>query len=99
MAKTNKTNETTVVVTRAEKRDATKNLIRELLNNTQMKSNDLIDEAARLYTERFGGEETDNVNDVKGRVGSVLDVMKKDGDVLYEGGMYALSAPVPEVKA
>ncbi len=99
MAKTKKTNETTVVVTRAEKRDATKNLIRELLNGAQMKSNDLIDEAARLYTERFGGEETDNVNDVKGRVGSVLDVMKKDGDVLYEGGMYALNAPVPEVKA
>ena len=98
MAKTKKTNETTVVVTRAEKRDATKNLIRELLNGAQMKSNDLIDEAARLYTERFGGEETDNVNDVKGRVGSVLDVMKKDGDVLYEGGMYALNMPMPEVK-
>ena len=62
--------ETATVVTRAEKKDATKN----------------------FYKERFGGEDTENINDVKGRVGSVLDIMKKDGDVAYEGGMYALKA-------
>ena len=93
----------TVVVTRAEKKDATKNLIRELLAIKPHKHNELLDEVSKLYTERFSGEETDNVNDVKGRVGSVLDIMKKEGDVAYDGGMYALKARAlptpPEVPA
>jgi restriction endonuclease Mrr len=53
-----------------------------------------LEEVAKLYKERFGGEETENINDVKGRVGSVLDIMKKDSDVAYEGGMYALKARI-----
>ena len=81
-----------VVVTRAEKKDATKNLIRELLAIKPHKHNELLDEVSKLYTERFGGEDTENVNDVKGRVGSVLDIMKKEGDVTYDEGMYALKA-------
>ena len=85
-----KKTESAVVVTRAEKKDATKNLIRELLAKEQYKHNDLIDEVAKSYAQRFEGEETENINDVKGRVGSVLDIMKKDGDVLFDGGMYAL---------
>lgn len=93
MAKTTKTNET-VVVTRAEKKDATKNLIREVLAVKPLKHNELLDEAAKLYTERFGSEDTENVNDVKGRVGSVLDIMKKDGDVMQDNGVYALKARV-----
>ncbi|MBR2646349.1 MAG: restriction endonuclease [Clostridia bacterium] len=99
MARTTKKKETSVpVVTRAEKKDATKALIRETLQKKSYKHNDLIDETAKLYTERFGGEETDNINDVKGRVGSVLDIMKKDGDVLFEGGMYALKGVKDEKK-
>ena len=97
-----KKTESAVVVTRAEKKDATKNLIRELLSKEQYKHNDLIDEVAKSYAQRFEGEDTENINDVKGRVGSVLDIMKKDGDVLLEGGMYALKqetpAPVAEEK-
>ena len=97
-----KKTESAVVVTRAEKKDATKNLIRELLAKEQYKHNDLIDEVAKSYAQRFEGEETENINDVKGRVGSVLDIMKKDGDVLFDGGMYALKqktpAPVAEEK-
>lgn len=96
MAKTTKKKETpketAVVVTRAEKKDATKNLIKERLAVKPYKHNELIEEVANLYTERFGGEDTDNINDVKGRVGSVLDIMKKDSDIMYEGGMYALKA-------
>ena len=79
-----------VVTTRAEKKDATKNLIRELLAKKEYKHNELIDEVAKLYVQRFESEETDNINDVKGRVGSVLDIMKKDEDVSYDGGRYAL---------
>ena len=84
----------TVVVTRAEKKDATKNLIKEVLAIKPMKHNELIDATAKLYSERFGAD-TDNVNDVKGRVGSVLDIMKKDGEVANDGGMYALKSRLP----
>lgn len=102
MARTKKTDGDKTVVTRAEKKDATKNIIRELLAVKPYKHNELIEEVARIYTQNFAGEETDNVNDVKGRVGSVLDIMKKDSDVAYEGGMYALKAriaPAPISKA
>ncbi len=90
------------VQTRAEKRDAAKNLIKELLQKGDLKASALIDEAAKEYTKRFQGEDTENPNDVKGRIGSVLDVMKKDGDVAFEGGVYALKAnlsPVEEEKS
>ncbi len=96
MARTTKKKETapeTTVVTRAEKKDATKNIIREILAIHPQKHNELIDEVAKLYTERYG-DESDNVNDVKGRVGSVLDIMKKESDVMYDGGMYALKARI-----
>ena len=96
MAKTTKkqaaSKEVTPVVTRAEKKDATKNLIKECLAVKPLKHNELLDAVATLYVERFGGEDSDNINDVKGRVGSVLDIMKKESDVMYDGGMYALKA-------
>lgn len=104
MARTTKKKETaqeTVVVTRAEKKDATKNLIRELLAVKPHKHNELLDGVATLYTERYGGEDTENVNDVKGRIGSVLDIMKKESEVAYDGGMYALKAralPKPSIE-
>ena len=84
--------EVTPVVTRAEKKDATKNLIKECLAVKPHKHNELLDAVAALYVERFNGEDTDNINDVKGRIGSVLDIMKKESDIMYEGGMYALKA-------
>ena len=90
-------------LTRAEKKTATQTLIKDVLSQNSRKHNDLIDEVSKTYAEKFGGEDTENINDVKGRVGSVLDIMKKDGEVLYEGGMYALknekeplTAPVEE---
>ncbi len=105
MARTTKkqvaSNETAPVVTRAEKKDATKNLIKECLAVKPYKHNELLDAVATLYAERFGGEDTDNINDVKGRIGSVLDIMKKESDIMYDGGMYALKAralPEPPVK-
>lgn len=94
MAKTKKAE--TVVVTRAEKKDATKHLIKEVLSVKPLKHNELLEEAAKLYTARFESEETENVNDVKGRVGSVLDIMKKEGDVMQDNGTYALKARVIE---
>ena len=86
-----------VPTTRAEKKDAVKNLVREILKKPR-KHNELIEEAAKLYTARFEGADTENINDVKGRVGSVVNIMKEDGDVTYEGGIYALKAAVAEKK-
>ncbi len=80
------------VLTRAQKTEATKGLIKELLAIKPMRHNELLDEVAKNYTLRYEGEDTENVNDVKGRVGSVLDIMKKESDVMYDGGMYALKA-------
>lgn len=90
-----KKEEKKVEMTRAQKTEATKTIIKELLAIRSMKHNELIEETARLYTERYKSEETENVNDVKGRVGSVLDIMKKESDVMYDGGMYALKARMP----
>lgn len=84
--------------TRAEKKDRTKNLIRETLAQKEYKHNDLIEETAKIYSERFQGEETENINDVKGRIGSVLDIMKKEGELTYEGGVYALKTEKVEEK-
>ena len=78
--------------TRAQKRDATKNLIKELLQKANARHGELIDEASKIYIERFPGEDTENPNDVKGRIGSVIDVMKKEGEILFDGGVYALKA-------
>ncbi|MBQ7949230.1 MAG: restriction endonuclease [Clostridia bacterium] len=104
MARTKKqepSKEKVAVVTRAEKKDATKNLIKECLAVKPHKHNEIIEAVAKLYVERFGGEDADNINDVKGRVGSVLDIMKKESEIMYDGGMYALKArilPEPPVK-
>ena len=99
MAKSTKKQEQSAPITRAEKKDATKNLIKELLIKKEYKHNELIDEVSKTYAERFSGEETDNINDVKGRVGSVLDILKKDGEVVYEGGVYALKKEKAELIA
>ena len=79
-------------MTRAQKTEATKGLIKELLAVKPLRHNELIDETAKLYIERFKGEDTENVNDVRGRAGSVLDIMQKESEVMYDGGMYALKA-------
>lgn len=84
-------------VTRAEKKETAKTLIRELLSVKPYKHNELIDEVSKRYAARFLDTETENINDVRGRIGSVLDVMKKENEVAYDGGMYALKArSVPE---
>lgn len=90
-----KKEENKVAMTRAQKTEATKGLIKELLAVKPLRHNELIEETAKLYIERFKGEDTENVNDVKGRAGSVLDIMQKDSEVMYEGGMYALKSRIP----
>ena len=95
MAKQTKQAKTTI--TKAEKKDAVKALFRELLQIKTYKRTALIDETAALYTQRFPDKDTENVNDVKGRVGSVFDIMKKEGEIVLDGGMYALKTQKEEV--
>ena len=90
-----KKEENKVAMTRAQKTEATKGLIKELLAVKPLRHNELIEETAKLYIERFKGEDTENVNDVKGRAGSVLDIMQKDSEVMYDGGMYVLKSRIP----
>ncbi len=96
------TKKETTGLTRAQKTTATKALIKELLAIKPMRHNELIDEVAKAYTLRHEGVDTENPNDVKGRVGSVLDIMKKESEIMYDGGMYALKArlsmPAPKEK-
>lgn len=91
MAKTTKQEEPKTL-TRAEKREAAKAIIRELLQKSAHKASELIEAAASLFTQRFAGEDTENANDVKGRIGSILDVMKKENEVRFDGGVYTLPA-------
>ena len=81
-----KKKENEVTMTRAEKTDAAKKIILKLLKKASYKSTELIDLASEEYAKAY--ENGTASNDVKGRIGSVLDVMKKDGEVLFEGGRY-----------
>lgn len=76
-------------LTRAEKMRVAKEIIKGLLQKNGYKASELIEIAAKEFSNRFGGEETENANDVRGRIGSVLDVMKKDNEVTFENGAYA----------
>ncbi len=82
-------------LTRAQKTEATKSLIKEILALRPTRHNDLIDEVAKEFVLRHGGEDTENINDVKGRVGSVLDIMKKESEITLDEGTYALKARLP----
>ncbi len=81
-------------LTRAQKTDAAKNVIKELLAERLHKHNELIERAAKLYAERYAGADSENANDVKGRIGSILDAMQKTSEIMYDGGMYALKARI-----
>ncbi len=81
-------------MTRAQKTEGTKQIVKEVLAVKFMRHNELIDEVAKVYVTRHEGGDAENINDVRGRVGSVLDIMKKNGEVSYDGGMYALKARI-----
>ena len=95
MAKSTKKTGETPTVTRAEKRETAKNFIRELLKKSTYKSNDLIDEASKLFVAHFTDEEKEDINGVKGRIGSLIDVMKKEEEIVFDGGVYALKVETP----
>lgn len=78
-------------LTRAEKNVALRTIVKELLSERAYKWSELLEESGKKYQEKTLDADGKNVNDLRGRIGSVVDVMKKDGEVLIDGGMYALN--------
>ena len=76
-------------VTRAEKREKAKKLIKDALKKSAQKPSELIDGVSKSYQKLFP-EESENINDIKGRIGSLIDVMKKDEEIILEDGVYAV---------
>lgn len=107
MARTKKTTNITEekkeekkVLTRAEKNVGAQEIVKELLAVKPLKHNELIEEASKIYNQRFGEEGDTDVHGVKGRIGSVVNNMEKESVVMEDGGMYALKArimPAPPV--
>lgn len=78
-------------VTRAEKNATLRSIIKELLAVRAYKWSELLEECAKLYEKRVESKEGETANDVRGRIGSVCDTMKKEGELTFDGGMYALN--------
>ena len=76
-------------VTRAEKREKAKKLIKDALKKSAQKPSELIDGVSKSYQKLFP-EESENINDIKGRIGSLIDVMKKDEEIILEDGVYTV---------
>ena len=78
-------------VTRAEKNATLRSIIKELLAVRAYKWSELLEECARLYETRVESKEGQTANDVRGRIGSVCNAMKKEGELTFDGGVYALN--------
>lgn len=90
--KPSKKAEKAVVLTRAQKKEIVIKLTKEILK-AECKWADLVDRVALRYQEEYPTAENANLNDVKGRVGSVLYVMQEAGEIVIEGNLVKL----PEV--
>ena len=95
--KTSEKAEKAVVLTRAQKKEIVKKLTKEVLE-TECKWADLVDRVALRYQEEYPTPENANLNDVKGRVGSVLYVMQEEGKILVEGNLVKLSENKPKAE-
>jgi len=83
-------------LTRGEKNTTIKMLVKETLGVRAYKWSELLEEIAKGYQQKVDDDEVKNANDLRGRIGSVVDVMKKDGEVLFDEGMYALKTENPK---
>ena len=92
-----KKEEKTVALTRAQKKEIVKKLTKEALQ-TECKWADLVDRVALRYQEEYPTPENANLNDVKGRVGSVLHVMQEAGEILVEGNLVKLPENAPKAE-
>ncbi len=83
-------------LTKAQKMETTRGLVRELLAIKPMMKDELMQEAARLYLERYP-EEGETKDGVRSRVGRSLQEMEEKSEIMRdEGGMYALKSRLPQ---
>lgn len=82
-------------VTRAEKANRMKSILRGLLQERTYKWNELLDASVKSYTERYP-EDAGEANDLKGRMGSVLSLMEDGGEMRFEAGVCSLIAKSEE---
>ena len=74
------------VLTKAEKRAFVKKLIRDCLQE-ECRWSELIDRVAQDYKDAYPLPENDNLNDVKGRVGSIVHLLQEEGEIVMEGNL------------
>lgn len=67
--------------------------MRELLKKDGVKWAELLELSAKWYQTEYPAKENEKLSDVKGRIGSVIDLMKKEGEVTVENGVARLVAP------
>lgn len=76
-------------VTKKEKALRMKVILKELLEKRSYKWNELLDAAVKAHTERYP-EESGDVNDLKGRIGSVLSLMEDNKEISVKDNVYSL---------
>lgn len=76
-------------VTRAEKAGRMKAILRELLTERNYRWNEILDVSAKVYVEKYPGE-TDDLNDLKGKFGSVFSLMEDAGEMRFQAGVCSL---------
>ena len=64
-------------------------ILKELLEKRSYKWNELLDAAVKAHTERYP-EESGDVNDLKGRIGSVLSLMEDNKEISVKDNVYSL---------
>ena len=70
-------------VTRAAKAKRQKDILRKLLKNRPYKWNELLEEAVKVYVEKYGDEPTD-IPDLKGKFGSNFSLLEEAGEVSFD---------------
>ncbi len=84
-------------LTKAEKRAFVKKLVGEALE-TECKWSELVDRVAQSYQDAYPLPENANLNDVKGRVGSVLHLMQEEGEIVVEGNLVKRAQKIEETE-
>lgn len=85
-------------LTNAQKNETIRAIVKELLSSRAYKWNELLDESSKIYVERIDVKDGHSTNDVRGRIGSVFDGMKKASEVVFTDGVYTLKGNETEEK-
>ena len=84
-------------VTRAAKASRQKEILRALLKNRPYKWNELLEEAVKIYVEKYGDEPID-VPDLKGKFGSNFSLLEEAGEAAFDKTTNLCSAVIPARK-